>query len=180
MTLSDFRFSVRQRRTAAALIRAACPTFIAEHPTRRAQTLDNLELGLRSLPAHVRLFVLVGMVAFDESARLALSSYGRPFRALPPGRARAHFEKFWHSRLAPASLFAKNLMSLLALACYEIPDAKNRLEYHPDAWIAEVAHRRLETWGAEIRAHEEDLLRPDPLVPAHRLTRKVTVAHPAT
>ena len=180
MTLSDFRLSGRQRRTVRALIQVACPAFVAENPARTEQTLHNLELGLRSLPAHVRLLVRLGLLAFDESARAKPSARGRPFRALPPDQALAHFEMFWRSRFAPLSLFAKNLMSLVALACYEIPDAKDRLEYHPDAWITEVARRRLDTWGAEIRAHEEDLLRPDPLIPTHRLTRKVTHAHPAT
>jgi hypothetical protein len=61
----------------------------------------------------------------------------------------------------------------VSLAFYDSAPMRARLSYHPDAWIAERARRRLALHGDEIRAHEAALLAPDPLLAPSRLVRKV-------
>jgi hypothetical protein len=52
----------------------------------------------------------------------------------------------------------------MALAFYDSQPMRERLSYHPDAWIARMAKQRLETWGIEIERHEEELRAPNPLL----------------
>jgi hypothetical protein len=43
---------------------------------------------------------------------------------------------------------------VFVLCYYELPEVKDRLGYHPDAYVAKVAARRLARYGNEIRAVE--------------------------
>jgi hypothetical protein len=159
MILADFHFSRRMRAAVLKLVAAVCP-----EASLAPAVADQLERSLRSLPGQTRAALIVGLTTFELSAVLR---YGRPFSRLSDDDARAWFEAWWDS---PVSLFhelVKGIRAILAYAYYEQPAVKRRLEFHPDAWIAEAARRRLDSYGAEIERHEADLLKP------HSLTRKV-------
>lgn len=65
---------------------------------------------------------------------------------------------------APAPL-ADAARSLLLTVAYEQPEVHRLLGYDPARWVAGTATRRAERWDADIRAHSEALVRPDPLLP---------------
>jgi len=159
MILADFHFSRRLRATAEKLVPAACP-----HDSAATAVADQLERSLRSFPGHVRAALVAGLTTFELSAVLR---YGRPFSRLDAEQARAWFRSWWDSPIPLCHELVKGIRAILAYAYYEQPAVKRRLEFHPDAWIAEVARRRLATYGDEIERHEADLLKPQ------TLTRKV-------
>ena len=101
-----------------------------------------------------------------------IARYGRPFSRLDDDRARAWFASWWSSPVGAIRQFAKALKSMIALAYYDAPAIRARLEFHPDAWIAEVARRRLESYGVDIQRAEETVRAPDPLVPMPRRRRR--------
>jgi hypothetical protein len=155
MILADFHLSPRLRAVAEKLVSAACPDDSAA-----PAVADQLERSLRSFPPHVRAALVAGLAALELSA---IFRYGRPFSRLTPARARAWFVAWWDSPISVCHEFTRGIRAILAYAYYEQPAVKRRLEFHPDAWIAEVARRRLATYGAEIERHEADLLRPQTL-----------------
>ena len=54
------------------------------------------------------------------------------------------------------------LKGLVVLCYYELPEVKEQLGYRPGPYIAAVSRRRLESYGAQIRAGEAAVLAPDP------------------
>jgi hypothetical protein len=60
--------------------------------------------------------------------------------------------------------YAKGIKSAIALSYWELPTVKEKLEYHPEQWIAEVAARRLRDYADDIKKYERMILEPDPLV----------------
>ncbi|HKA88699.1 MAG TPA: hypothetical protein VKE22_13605 [Haliangiales bacterium] len=155
MILADFHFSPRMRATVIQLVRAICP-----EASLASAVADQTERSFRSLPSTTRAALAAGLTTFELAA---VVRYGRPFSRLDAGRARAWFEAWWHSPLPVLHEFVKGIRAILAYAYYEQPAVKRRLEYHPDAWIAEAARRRLAAYGPEIRRHERDLLEPQAL-----------------
>ena len=47
-----------------------------------------------------------------------------------------------------------DMKAFLAISYWEHPLIKAQLAYHPEAWIADVARRRIERWSEEIAQHE--------------------------
>jgi hypothetical protein len=88
-------------------------------------------------------------------------------------QALAYFRSWWDSRIFAFRQFARGIKGVLAFAYYEEPTVKEQMKYHPDAWIAEAARRRLEKYGAEIARHEEIVTKADPLVRPASLLRRV-------
>jgi hypothetical protein len=161
MILADFHLPPLARRTVAHVATVTCPTEI-ERLGLVDHVVDGFELALRSFSAPFRHSLIAGLTAFELGAALR---YGRPFSSLAPEPARAWFASWWSS---PFSLFrqlAKAVKSLLALTFYESPPIRERLEFHPDRWIAEAARARLEHYGVDIERAEDDVRAPDPLVP---------------
>lgn len=171
MTLSDFRLSRGQRRTAEALAFVVCPNDLAELGIVD-DVVEEVELMLRSFPGLARFGLVASLVALEWLAVLAPSSLGRPFTRLPRARKERWFARLWSSPLALVRQMVKTLKGLLTMGYYEHPKVKARLAYHPDQWIAEVARERLARFGSEIRIHEAQVTAPDPLVPAKRLTKR--------
>ncbi len=164
MILADFHLPRRLRPTVAQAARVACPPD-AEALGLVDRLVDTVELGLRAYPTGVRTAFVAGLATLEASP---LVRHGRPFSKLAPDEAHAWFRSFWDSRFGPFRQLARTLKMTLALAYYDSPPVKARLEYHPDAWIAAAARRRLEKYGLEIERHERDLVAPDPLVPLGR------------
>ena len=156
MILADFHLSPRLRATAEKLVSAACPDDSAA-----PAVADQLERSLRSFPGHVRAALVAGLTTLELSA---IFRYGRPFSRLTAAQARAWFVAWWDSPISVCHELVRGIRAILAYAYYEQPAVKRRLEFHPDAWIAEVARRRLASYGAEIERHEADLLRPQSLM----------------
>lgn len=129
------------------------------------EVVDGVELFLRAVPAPVRLGLLAGLEAFEQSARLHPRNLGRRFRDLPLGLAEAHFERWWTSPLAPLHQFAKGARMLVTFSYYEHPKVRELLGYDPEAWIEKVRRERAERFAEEIEAAEAAVFAPDPLPP---------------
>lgn len=166
--LADFRFSRGARRVLRALALVICSDEVEKRGLTEA-VLDEVERMVRATPTVMRVALRLGLWAFEWSA---LFVCGLPFSRLQPERRSAWFRR-WFSGHGLGQKFAYGIKGLVAFAFFEQPSLRDELHYHPDEWIAEVAKRRLERWGAEVRAHDALVRAPDPLVPAESLTRKV-------
>jgi hypothetical protein len=167
MILADFHFPAALRGTVAQAARVVCPDDLDALGLVEEVVL-RVEHGLRSYPIGVRTAFVAGLATLEASAVLR---HGRRFSRLGGAEARAFYAAWWRSRVGPLRQLARTLKMTLALAYYDLPAVKARLEYHPDAWIAEAARRRLERYGIDIERHERELVAPDPLVPLGRRRR---------
>jgi hypothetical protein len=172
MILADYRFPRRLRPALAQAARVLCPAEIetlglVEH------VVDYVELQLRAFPAGFRVGMVAGLAMIETAAALRPKSLGTPFSALAPDDARAWFRGFWNSRIGAFRQLARALKALVSLAFYDSAPMRDRLGYHPDAWIAEAARKRLATWGGDIRRHEEAIAAPDPLLSPSSLLRRL-------
>jgi len=136
--------------------------------------VDEFELSLGSFPPHLRCALVVGMAAFDAAAVLYPPALGRTFTHLDAATAKRWLDLWWTSDFGPVAQFPRGVKALLALAYYEHPIVRTRLAFHPDAWIAKVARRRIERWGDAIAEHERMVLAPRPLTSAGDLASPAT------
>ena len=166
MTLAEFRLSGRARKTLARIIPVVCPEDAAplEEPI-----LAEVQLMVSAIPDFMRLGFVVGLWLFEYGALLLA---GAPFRFLSLSRRERYFRRWWDSRVGLFRQLAKNLSGLLNLGYYEQPVVRERMAYHPDRWIAEVAKKRLAAFADDIRRADEIVRAPDPLVPASSLSRR--------
>jgi hypothetical protein len=172
MILADFRFPARLRPAVAQAARVLCTEEI-ESLGLVEHVVDYVELQLRAFPLALRAGMVAGLGALEASSLLAPRSFGKRFSELPLDEARRVFRNFWDSPIGLFRQLAKALKALVSLAFYDSAPMRARLSYHPDAWIAERARRRLAEFGADIARHEEQLRAPDPLLAPSRLGRKV-------
>lgn len=171
MILADFELPKPVRRTVRTLVPILCPQDVTELGLLD-EVVEYFELSMRSLPAYLRAGFVMGLVSFEAGTIALPSSFGRPFSFLPEAKARAYFERWWTSPLGPIRQFAKGLKAFIVMGYWENPVVKQRMEYHPERWIAEVARQRLTSYADEIRAHEDANTAPDPLIAPGTLTRK--------
>jgi hypothetical protein len=164
MILADFHLPRRLRPVVARVSRVICDADI-DRLALVDHVVDGFELSMRTFPAGVRTSLTLGLGALEVGA---LARYGRPFSQLDDERARAWFATWWDSRWSAIRQLARALKSLAAMAYYDAAPIRARLEYHPDAWIAERARQRLESYGVDIARAEEIVRAPDPLVPLRR------------
>jgi len=172
MKLADYHLPKRLRPAVAQAARVCCPAELEELGLTE-HIIDGVEMQLRAFPRGFRLAMTAGIAALEAGAAVAPRTVGRPFSRLSPEEARAWFSSWWDSPVGALRQLARGLKSLIVLMFYASPPMRERLAYHPDRWIAEVARRRLERWGAAIARHEEELVAPDPLLPASRLVPRV-------
>jgi len=131
-------------------------------PGRMAELYNQLEPFLGAMPRHLQLGVMASFVTFDQAARLWPRALGRRFTALDDARADAYFRAMAHGPLGPQRAICKLMKGLATFNYYEIPAVRAELEYHPDAYIAKVAKRRLESYAEAIRKGEEVVLAAEP------------------
>jgi hypothetical protein len=160
MILADFHLPRRLRPTVTAVARVTCPDDLetlglAEHVTL------TVEHALRAYPAGVRVGLVAGLLALEASTVLR---HGKPFSRLPRDRARAVFASWWHSPIAPMKMLARAVKSLCSMAYYDSPAVRDKIDYRPEAWIAERVHARLLRYGVAIERAEDEVTAPDPLV----------------
>lgn len=172
-TLADFRLSTRLRRTMAPLVSIICPPDVHSLDLVDA-VLDHAELSMRAIPAYLRLGLVAGLTSFELGATAFPSSRGRTFSRLPPDLQEAYFRSWWASPVGALRQFAKGVKGIIAMGYWELPIVRERMAFHPDRWIAEVAKRRLRDYADDIRKADELVTAPDPLIkPASTLLRKV-------
>jgi hypothetical protein len=159
MILADFHLPRLLRPTVAQAARVTCPADVEPHLDT---VIDTVENGLRTYPTGLRTGFVAGMAALEAGA---VARYGRPFSRLPRAQADAWFAAWWKSGLMPLRQLARGLKMAIVMAYYDLPAIKARLEYHPEAWIAERARQRLASYGVEIDDAEARVRTPDPLIP---------------
>jgi len=120
---------------------------------------SEFEAQSRVWPSAVRRFVRVGLVVFDQGARLYPRSRGRRFLRLPDGQAEAYFAAVLARRSA-LSTALQRIKGLVVMCYYELPEAKDQIGYRPDAYIAAVSQRRRSSYGPQILAGEAAVLAP--------------------
>lgn len=157
------------RRVLGRLVPVVCPPELLS-PEMIERIVDHAAQSIRALGAPQRAGLVAGMRAYDLGA---LARHGARSHKLDPERALAWFESWLHTP-GPTHELAKVLKGLLCMAYYEMPEVMDAIDYHPDAWLAEVDARRRARYSAEIERHERALRAPDPLRP-----RAVPVPRPA-
>jgi hypothetical protein len=144
-----------QRRILARLAEVVCP------PEPRAADLSDgllaeFEALLGVLPAAVRRPIRVGLVAFDQGARLYPRARGRRFSRLGDAAAEAYFRAVL-ARAGLGTALAR-IKGLVVMCYYELPEVKEKIGYRPGPYIAAVTQRRLASYAAQIRAGEAAVL----------------------
>lgn len=141
------------RRIVGRLAEVACPPGARE---LRDGLLSEFEALLAVLPSGTRALIQVGLVGFDQGARLYPLSRGRRFTRLSDARAEEYFRAVLTSKRGGAVL--QQLKALVVFCYYELPEVKDQIGYRPEPYIAIVSRRRLDSYGAEIRAGEQAVI----------------------
>jgi hypothetical protein len=170
--LADFTLPARLRPTLAKLARVVL-TDEVESLGLVDRVIDGVELTMRAIPAPMRAGLIAGLISFEAGALAWPRGRARAFSRLDAELAEAYFRSWWDHPLMAMRQFAKGIKGLIAMSYFELAEIRARMEYHPEAWIAKVAARRLNSYADDIRRHDETVLAPDPLVPAASLTKKV-------
>lgn len=157
--LATFELSPRLRRIVGGMVQVVCPAGLRRHDLLQP-VIDHMELTMRALPSALRSGLLLGLTTYDLGA---VAWRGRPSTRLTPERAARWFQIWWQSPLMPQRELAKAIKIMALMAYYEMPPIKSEIGYTPEAWIEKVKVRRLQTYAADIRKHEESLVEPDPL-----------------
>jgi hypothetical protein len=145
-----------RRRTLIRFAEIACPPelrtlSLADALTARFETM----LGV--LSPTLRRSVPAGLLAFDQGARLYPAARGRRFTRLGDQVADRYFRAVLGSRRGGLAVALQRLKGLVVMCYYDLPEVKQSIGYAPEEYIAAVSRRRLETYGAEIRAGEAAL-----------------------
>jgi hypothetical protein len=159
-SLPPARLSAGIRRIVARFASVACPPEVRSG-RRTEELLAEFELLLGALPAGARRLICVAFVAFDRAARLYPPARGRRFARLGEERADAYLRAVLARRRGGIAAVVQRLKGLIVLCYYELPEVKEQLGYRPGPYIAAVSRRRLESYGAQIRAGEAAVLAPD-------------------
>jgi hypothetical protein len=142
----------------------ACPPEVRSGELTE-QTLVEFELLLGVIPRGVRRSIPFIFVLFDQAARLYPRARGRRFVRLGDREADAYLRAVLARPGGGLTTVVQRLKGLVVLCYYELPEVKEQLGYRPDAYIAAVSRRRVDSYGPEIRAGEAAALaagHPDP------------------
>ena len=158
------RLGPAARRIVVRFVETVCP------PEVRAggltgKLLTEFESLLDVVPPAVRSSARPALGAFDQGARLYPRARGRRFVHLGDDDADAYFRAVLASRGGLGTALQR-VKGLIVLCYYELPEVKEQLGYRPGPYIAAASRRRLESYGAQIRAGEAAVLAPGPGNPA--------------
>jgi len=117
------------------------------------RVLAEFALLLAALRPAARRALLAAFRAFDQGARLYPAAHGRRFARLDDRVADAYLRAVL-GRGDGVAAMAERLKGLIVMCYYELPESKAEIGYDPDRYIAAVSRRRLERYGAQIRAAE--------------------------
>ncbi len=167
-----FDIPAPQRRIIARFARVVCPPGLVKNQLEQ-QLFDQLEPYLGAMPLHLRLGLMAAFTTFDQAARLWPAARGSRFTNLDDERADRYFRAMAHGPLGPQRNICKLMKGLVTFNYYEIPAVRAELEYHPEAYIAKVAKRRLDSYAEAIRKGEEAVFADEPgqIVRLHRGAR---------
>jgi len=127
-----------------------CPPEVVT-PGRLDATLCELDLMLAALGPTAGRMVSVSLHVIDQGARLYPPCRLRPLRSARDTAAGRYVSALLAWRGAAGEL-VRRLKSLVVMCYYELPEVKEEIGYLPDPYIAAVSRRRLERYGADIRA----------------------------
>jgi hypothetical protein len=156
---SSARLRIPVRRIVARFAGVACPPEVRSGDLTE-QLLGEFELLMGVIPGGVRRSIPVAFVLFDQAARLYPRARGRRFARLPDQDADAYLRAVLARRGSGLATVVQRLKGLVVMCFYELPEVREQLGYRPGPYIAAVSRRRLETYGAEIRAGEATVLAP--------------------
>ena len=140
------------RRAARRFAELICPPEV-QTGRRVERVLGEFGLMLRSLSPAARKGLVAGLVVLDQGARLYPPSRGRRMARLDDRVAGAYLRALL-ARQGPAAELVQRLRGVIVMCYYELPEVQREIGYDPAPYIAAVSRRRLESYGAEIRAGE--------------------------
>lgn len=120
---------------------------------RIERVLAEFDLLLRALRPAPRRLLSAAFVAFDQGARLYPAGHGRRFARMDDRVADGYLRAVLRRGDGIAAV-AERLKGMIVMCYYELPDVQLEIGYQPGPYIAAVTRRRLERYGAEIRARE--------------------------
>jgi hypothetical protein len=128
---------------------------------RTDRVLAEFELMLDALAPGARRALAAAIVVLDQGARLYPPSRGRRFSRLDDQAAEAYIRALL-ARRGDVGDVARRLKSMVVMCYYELPTVQREIGYDPAPYIAAVSRRRLESYGAQVRAGEVDVTARDP------------------
>jgi hypothetical protein len=146
------------RRAARRFAEIVCPPEVrADQRTDRVMREFGLMVG--SLPPAARKALAAALVILDQGARLYRPSRGRRFARLDDRVAEMYIRTLL-ARHDPASEIVRRLKGMVTMCYYELPEVQREIGYDPAPYIAAVSRRRLDSYGAQIRAGEAAVTAP--------------------
>jgi hypothetical protein len=156
-SLPPTRLRAPVRRIVSRFAGVACPPEVRSGGLTE-QVLGEFELLMAVIPVGVRRLIPIAFVLFDQAARLYPPGCGRRFARLGDAEADAYLRAVLARRGGGLAAAVRRLKALVVMCYYELPAVKEQLGYRPDAYIAAVSRRRLDSYGPEIRAGEAAVL----------------------
>jgi len=140
------------RRVVARFAETVCPPAVRSDQ-RTERVIDELRLMLGVVRPGARRVLSAAFLALDQGARLYPAARGRRFARLEDPVAEAYLSALL-ARGDGLAVLVQRLVSLVVMCYYALPDVQAGIGYQPDPYIAAVARRRMESYGAEIRVAE--------------------------
>ena len=141
---------MRDRPAARRLAEVVCPPQVRDGD-RADRVLRELALMLGALPPAARHGLTAVLAVVDQGARLYPPARGRRFARLGDAAAEAYLRALLSGPGVTAELVLR-LKSVVTMCYYQLPDVQREIGYDPTPYIATVAARRLQRYGAQIRA----------------------------
>jgi hypothetical protein len=148
----------RVRVAARRFAELVCPPEVREGD-RTDQVLREFGLMLGALPLVARRGLVVALLTVDQGARLYPRSRGRRLARLGDGVAEAYLRALL-ARHGVAAEVVERLRGVMVMCYYELPEVQLEIGYQPVPYIAAVSRRRLDSYGAAIRAGEAAVTAP--------------------
>ena len=140
------------RRAATRFAELICPPEVRVGG-RVERVLGEFGLMLGSLSPAARKGLVAGLLTLDQGARLYPPSRGRRLARLDDQVAEAYLRALL-ARRGPTAELVQRLRGVIVMCYYELPEVQREIGYDPLPYIAAVSRRRMESYGAEIRAGE--------------------------
>jgi hypothetical protein len=150
--------AVRMWRAARRFAEVVCPPGVREGRTERV--LREFGLMLAALPPVPRRALAGALLAVDQGARLYPRSRGRPLTRLDDRTAEGYLRALL-GRGGVSAEVVERLRGVMVMCYYELPEVQREIGYDPAPYIAAVSRRRLESYGAQIRAGEASVTSRD-------------------
>jgi hypothetical protein len=141
------------RRPARRFAQIVCPPEVRAGQ-RTDRVLGELALMLAALSPAARTGLAVALIGLDQGARLYPASRGLRLARLDERAATAYVRTLL-ARPGVAGELARRLKGVVTMCYYDLAEVQREIGYDPAPYIAAVSRRRLDSYGAEIRAGEE-------------------------